>query len=140
MVFINASFVNNRDLLSQISFVIILIDYNQDANILYQFSVTEPHRRGLHRRAPCSRVHLAYSLYQLHAGISPPYALDPYDRSHNVLQTLRIYTLCSHCPYPMTLYCAFLLLTLSLQLILYFCNIVGTVRNSVPISYLTLYF
>ena len=27
--------------------------------------VTEPYRRGLHRRAPCSRVHLAYSLRQL---------------------------------------------------------------------------
>src|SRR6266568_1775821 len=48
-------------------------------------SVTEPHRRGLHRRAPCSRVHLAYSLCQLRVGISPPYALDPYDRSRNVL-------------------------------------------------------
>ncbi len=48
-------------------------------------SVTEPHRRGLHRRAPCSRVHLAYSLRQLRVGISPPYALDPYDRSRNVL-------------------------------------------------------
>ena len=28
IVFIDASFANNRDLLSQISFVIILIDYN----------------------------------------------------------------------------------------------------------------
>ena len=42
-------------------------------------AVTEPHRRGLHRRAPCSRVYLAYSLRQLRVGISPPYALDPYD-------------------------------------------------------------
>ena len=48
-------------------------------------SVTEPHHKGLHRRAPCSRVHLAYSLRQLRVGISPPYALDPYDRSRNVL-------------------------------------------------------
>jgi hypothetical protein len=28
LVFINASFANNKDLLSQIGFVIILIDYN----------------------------------------------------------------------------------------------------------------
>ena len=48
-------------------------------------SVTEPHRKGLYRRAPCSRVHLTYSLRQLRVGISPPYALDPYDRSRNVL-------------------------------------------------------
>ena len=41
--------------------------------------VMEPHRKGLYRRAPCSRVHFAYSLYQLRVGISPPYALDPYD-------------------------------------------------------------
>ena len=47
--------------------------------------ITEPHRKGLHRRAPCSRVHLAYSLRQLRVGISPPYALDPYDQSRNVL-------------------------------------------------------
>jgi len=37
------------------------------------------YHRGLHRRAPCSCVHLAYSLRQLRVGISPPYALDPYD-------------------------------------------------------------
>ena len=42
-------------------------------------SVTEPYRRGLHRKAPCSRIHLAYSLCQLRVGISPPYALDPYN-------------------------------------------------------------
>ena len=42
-------------------------------------SVTEPHCRGLYRRALCSYVHLAYSLCQLCVGISPPYALDPYD-------------------------------------------------------------
>ena len=35
------------------------------------YSVIEPHRRGLYRRAPCSRVHLAYSLRQLRVGISP---------------------------------------------------------------------
>ena len=35
--------------------------------------------------APCSRVHLAYSLRQLRVGISPPYALNPYDRLRNVL-------------------------------------------------------
>jgi hypothetical protein len=28
LVFINASFANNKDLLSQIGFIIILIDYN----------------------------------------------------------------------------------------------------------------
>ena len=50
-----------------------------------KINVTEPYRRGLYRRAPCSRVHLAYSLRQLRVGTSPPYALDPYDRSRNVL-------------------------------------------------------
>jgi hypothetical protein len=35
LVFIDASFTNNKDLLSQIGFVIILIDHNQSANILY---------------------------------------------------------------------------------------------------------
>ena len=35
MVFTDASFANNRDLLSQIGFVIILTDRNQDVNILY---------------------------------------------------------------------------------------------------------
>jgi len=53
--------------------------------VVEQTDVTEPDRRGLHRRAPCSRVYLAYSLCQLRVGISPPYALDPYDRSRNVL-------------------------------------------------------
>ena len=61
-------------------------------------SVTEPNHRGLHRRTPCSRVHLAYSLCQLREGISPPYALNPYNRSRNVLQTPQIHTLYS--PYP----------------------------------------
>jgi hypothetical protein len=35
LVFIDASFANNKDLLSQISFVIILIDRNQSANVLH---------------------------------------------------------------------------------------------------------
>jgi hypothetical protein len=35
LVFIDASFANNKDLLSQISFIIILTDRNQSANILY---------------------------------------------------------------------------------------------------------
>ena len=38
---------------------------------LTSLTVIEPHRRGLHRRAPCSRVHLAYSLCQLRVGILP---------------------------------------------------------------------
>ena len=42
-------------------------------------SVTEPHRRGLYRRALCSHIYLVYSLYQLCIGILPPYALDPYN-------------------------------------------------------------
>ena len=42
-------------------------------------SVTEPHYRGLYRRAPCFYIYLTYSLYQLRVGISPPYALDPYN-------------------------------------------------------------
>ena len=32
-----------------------------------------------------TRVYLTYSLHQLRVGISPLYALDPYDRSRNVL-------------------------------------------------------
>jgi len=35
MVFTDASFANNRDLLSQIGFIIVLTDRNQDANILH---------------------------------------------------------------------------------------------------------
>jgi hypothetical protein len=35
LVFIDASFANNKDLSLQIGFVIILIDRNQSANILY---------------------------------------------------------------------------------------------------------
>jgi len=66
--------------------------------------VTEPDRRGLHRRAPCSRVYLAYSLCQLRVGISPPYTLDPYDRSRNVLYTPRIHTFSCHWPRPVTVY------------------------------------
>ena len=53
--------------------------------LLYTPYITEPYYRGLYRRAPYSCVYLAYSLYQLCVGISPPYALDPYDRSRNVL-------------------------------------------------------
>ena len=63
-------------------------------------SVTEPHRRGLHRRAPCSRVHLAYSLRQLCVGILPPYTLNPYNQSRNVLQTPQIYIFYSYCLRP----------------------------------------
>ena len=39
LVFTDASFANNKDLLSQIGFVIILIDRNQSVNILYQSSI-----------------------------------------------------------------------------------------------------
>jgi hypothetical protein len=35
LIFINASFANNKDLLSQIGFVIILLNRNQSVNILY---------------------------------------------------------------------------------------------------------
>jgi hypothetical protein len=35
LVFIDASFTNNKDLLLQISFVIILINRNQSVNILH---------------------------------------------------------------------------------------------------------
>jgi hypothetical protein len=35
LVFTNAFFINNKDLLLQIGFVIILTDYNQSVNILY---------------------------------------------------------------------------------------------------------
>jgi hypothetical protein len=35
LVFTDASFANNKDLLSQIGFVIILTDCNQSANILH---------------------------------------------------------------------------------------------------------
>ena len=113
---------------------IIFLIYNAFYQILI---VTEPHRRGFHRRAPCSRVHLAYSLRQLRVGISPPYALDPYDRSRNVLQTPRIHTLCSYCPRPVTLRCAFLSPTLSLRPILRLHDTTGAARSSVsPTSYL----
>ena len=108
--------------------------------MLVNYFVTEPHRRGLHRRAPCSCVHLAYSLRQLRVGISPPYALDPYDRSRNVLQTPRIHTFCSRCPRPVTLRCAFLSPTLSLQPILHLYNTAGAARSSVSTSYLTSHF
>ena len=39
LVFINASFANNKDLSSQIGFVIILTDRNQSANILHWSSI-----------------------------------------------------------------------------------------------------
>ena len=39
MVFTDASFANNRDLSSQIGFVIVLTDRNQDANILHWSSI-----------------------------------------------------------------------------------------------------
>ena len=42
-------------------------------------NVTELYRRGLYRRALYSYIHLVYSLCQLREGISPPYALDPYN-------------------------------------------------------------
>jgi hypothetical protein len=35
LVFTDASFANNRDLSLQIGFVIVLMDYNQDINILH---------------------------------------------------------------------------------------------------------
>jgi hypothetical protein len=35
LVFTDASFTNNKDLLLQIGFVIILLDRNQSANVLY---------------------------------------------------------------------------------------------------------
>ena len=76
--------------------------------LLIYNSVTEPHRRGLHRRAPCSHVHLAYSLRQLRVGISPSlrpqplqsiaqrlidssniYILQPLPPPHNI--TLRLF-------------------------------------------------
>jgi len=41
---------------------------------------------------PCSRVHLAYSLCQLRVGISPPYALDPYDRSQRLVDIRSVAT------------------------------------------------
>ncbi len=39
LVFMDASFANNRDLLLQIGFVIVLTDRNQDANILHWSSI-----------------------------------------------------------------------------------------------------
>jgi hypothetical protein len=35
LVFIDASFANNKDLLSQIGFIIILTDRNQSVNVLH---------------------------------------------------------------------------------------------------------
>jgi hypothetical protein len=39
LVFTDASFANNKDLSSQIGFVIVLIDQNQSANILHWSSI-----------------------------------------------------------------------------------------------------
>ena len=39
LVFTDASFANNKDLLLQIGFVLVLIDHNQDTNILHWFSI-----------------------------------------------------------------------------------------------------
>ena len=39
LVFIDTSFVNNKDLSSQIGFIIVLTDHNQDINILYWSSI-----------------------------------------------------------------------------------------------------
>jgi hypothetical protein len=39
LVFTNASFANNKDLSSQIGFVIILTDRNQSANVLHWFLI-----------------------------------------------------------------------------------------------------
>ena len=59
LVFTDASFANNKDLSSQISFVIILTDQNQSANILYQSSIKC-------KRVTCSI--LASKLYALAYG------------------------------------------------------------------------
>ena len=53
--------------------------------MLKYINVIKPHHRGLYRRALYSHIYLAYSLRQLRVGILPPYALDPYNRSHNIL-------------------------------------------------------
>jgi hypothetical protein len=59
LVFIDASFTNNKDLLSQIGFVITLIDRNQSANVLHWSLIK------------CKRVTrsiLAFKLYTLAYG------------------------------------------------------------------------
>ena len=61
MVFTDASFANNRDLLSQIGFIIILTDHNQDINILHWSLIK------------CKRVTrnvLAFKLYALAYGFN----------------------------------------------------------------------
>jgi len=61
MVFTDASFANNRDLLSQIGFIIVLTDYNQDANILYWSSI---------KYKQVTRSILAFKLYALAHGFN----------------------------------------------------------------------
>ena len=39
LVFMDASFANNKDLSLQIGFVLVLTDHNQDANILHWSSI-----------------------------------------------------------------------------------------------------
>ena len=59
LVFTDASFANNKDLSSQIGFIIVLTDRNQSANILYWSSIK------------CKRVTysiLASKLYRLAHG------------------------------------------------------------------------
>ena len=104
--------VSPRELVRSVGFAMTSLGFKLGVSKLARLGcpfVTEPDRRGLHRRTPCSHVHLAYSLCQLREGMSPPYALDPYDRSRNVLQTPKIYTLYSHCPRSVTLRYAFFL-------------------------------
>ena len=39
LIFTNTSFANNKDLSSQIGFMLILTDHNQDTNILHWLSI-----------------------------------------------------------------------------------------------------
>ena len=52
----DASFANNKDLLSQIGFIIVLTDYNQDINILHWSLIK-------YKQVTCSI--LAFKLYAL---------------------------------------------------------------------------
>jgi len=67
--------------------LILSLDISSAYNNIHY--ITEPHYRGLYRRALCSRVHLTYSLCQLRVGISPPYALDITDSLSTILRLLR---------------------------------------------------
>ena len=70
--------LQRQSILGEFNLLALALTPRGKPNSLKDVSVIEPNRRGLYRGAPCSYIHLAYSLCQLYIGISPPNALDPY--------------------------------------------------------------